>query len=251
MITTGKEVTYPIAEEFTSPQGEGVWSGTRMRFIRLAGCNVGKYQKPLGMGNKVEELESLRLLNPEHSICTTSLGQQFLCDTNYKKTKNSTVTELLDDASDVRHICITGGEPFMHDLEPLVTQAVKRRFTVHIETSGTLHIPPYVGTLAWITCSPKIGFMSDNRWAIKEYKFVIGKDIEWQSVLRRISDLVGKQAFETGENLAGNDSPYIYIQPVNGINDLDFDAIETCLQLQKLAPHLAISVQLHKVLKVR
>ena len=33
---------YPVAEVFHSIKGEGFWTGVPMKFIRLAGCTVGK-----------------------------------------------------------------------------------------------------------------------------------------------------------------------------------------------------------------
>ncbi len=33
---------YPLAERFKAPQGEGLFTGTPMAFVRLVGCSVGK-----------------------------------------------------------------------------------------------------------------------------------------------------------------------------------------------------------------
>jgi organic radical activating enzyme len=51
-----------------------------------------------------------------------------------------------------RLIVITGGEPLMHDLEPLTNALRAKGFTVNIETSGA---HPLSGQLDWICLSPK------------------------------------------------------------------------------------------------
>lgn len=49
-------------------------------------------------------------------------------------------------------VVITGGEPAIHDLEPLTTLLREKNLPVHIETSGAF---PLRGHFDWITLSPK------------------------------------------------------------------------------------------------
>jgi organic radical activating enzyme len=49
-------------------------------------------------------------------------------------------------------VVITGGEPLMHDLQPLTRALHNAGLRVHIETSGS---SPVSGELDWITLSPK------------------------------------------------------------------------------------------------
>ncbi len=47
---------------------------------------------------------------------------------------------------------ITGGEPLLHNLEPLTVRLKQEGLDVHIETSGS---SPLSGQLDWVTLSPK------------------------------------------------------------------------------------------------
>ncbi len=111
-------------ETFTSVQGEGAFSGVPSFFIRLAGCNVG---------------------------CVW-------CDVKASWDSEAhpmkSVHDLLDSAtsSNAKVVIITGGEPTMHDLNPLTTELAALGFRVHLETSGT---EPLTGKFDWITFSPK------------------------------------------------------------------------------------------------
>ncbi len=134
--------TYPIVETFYSIQGEGYWTGTPMFFIRLAGCSVGG----------------------KSGMCTPAFGEPFLCDTDYSCNQNITAETLVDQAvaSKARHVCITGGEPFDHDLVPLLMALANLpKISVHIETSGTKDVPPgFHGYVPWVTVSPKKGCLA-------------------------------------------------------------------------------------------
>lgn len=117
-------ITYPIVETFHSVQGEGTWTGVNAFFIRLGGCDVG---------------------------CTW-------CDTkqswNAKRYPQYQVKDLAAAAKEVNPaiVVITGGEPLMHDLNPL-TKAIKDlKMQVHLETSGA---HPFSGDFTWVTFSPK------------------------------------------------------------------------------------------------
>ena len=127
---------YPIAETFVSPQGEGLDSGRLMFFIRTAGCNVGKRYPKEMYEQKLWGQEVLPIYTNE---CTTFDGRKFACDTDYRCHQKLTVDQLLElKPPEVKCICLTGGEPFMHDLEPLILAAIDTYTEVHIETSGTI-----------------------------------------------------------------------------------------------------------------
>ena len=227
--------TYPIAEHFGSIQGEGQWTGTPMFFIRLAGCNVGKWTNPVTM-----QLEALRILNPKHSICTTSDGQDFLCDTDYSKSESLTVEQLLELVGTYEHVCITGGEPFLHNLGALIEALEKANKFIHIETSGTMPIEwEQLSADVWITCCPKEGFLlellEDSR--VAEWKFLVGPGFN-EEALRRFqhADKLGRA---------------IFIQPVGEIDKHLRENLDRCLELLKRNPSWRLSAQLHKWLEVR
>jgi 7-carboxy-7-deazaguanine synthase len=111
-------------ETFTSVQGEGAFSGVPAFFIRLAGCNVGC------VWCDVKESWNEQL-HPKKSV-----------------------QELLQLAmqSNTNVVIVTGGEPTMHDLNPLSMALSAAGFQVHLETSGTEIL---TGHFDWITFSPK------------------------------------------------------------------------------------------------
>lgn len=238
--------SFPIAETFTSVQGEGVYTGTLMHFIRLAGCNVGKYIQADEFGglntkdipgHMVKGDDFPLLVRKEHSVCESILGTKFVCDTNYHKCYDATAQELMQRAGLVEHVCITGGEPFLHDLEDLITHAAQRQ--VHIETSGTkpIDLPQ---ECAWITCSPKAGFLADNIPLIDEFKFVVSSVED----IRRVGALC-----ET-LGLADGRVP-IYLQPINWISEINTAGIDMVLAQLEHYPLFRLSAQLHKYLGVR
>jgi organic radical activating enzyme len=152
---------YPVAETFASFQGEGAFAGTSMYFIRLAGCTVGKpfpkemYQDrdlPLDTPGNI----SGKALPIYTEKCTLYDGREFPCDTDYRVHERLSVVDILSRVPyNYDRVCITGGEPLMHNLESLVT-ALKITKFVHIETSGT---QPFQKCLSdnkiWVTLSPK------------------------------------------------------------------------------------------------
>lgn len=229
---------YPIAQLFTSPQGEGFYVGTLMRFIRLAGCNVGKYEEP-----KAGDVSELRVLQPEYSVCTSALGDRFMCDTNYKLIGKFTTEDALG-FDGFHHVCITGGEPFMHNLQPMIDLCKARGYQVHIETSGTKPIPEAIAQDedVWITCAPKAGFLRENRANINEWKFLVNGKSEPGVVVKQIKELIGD---DVDLGLA-----IVYVCPINDIATVDQASMAAALAVQRLEPRLLIGVQLHKFIGV-
>ncbi|MCU0403479.1 MAG: 7-carboxy-7-deazaguanine synthase QueE [Chitinophagaceae bacterium] len=125
--TDTKEIlkhSYPVMEAFYTLQGEGAHTGRAAYFIRLGGCDVG---------------------------CVW-------CDVkdswDAEKHPRLTVEEIVGEAKKYsgRLVVITGGEPLMHNLEPLTQALHNEGFTINIETSGS---HPLSGELDWICLSPK------------------------------------------------------------------------------------------------
>jgi 7-carboxy-7-deazaguanine synthase len=124
-------ISYPVVEIFHSVQGEGAWAGVNAVFMRLGGCDVH---------------------------CS-------FCDTKESWNPNLHPLQTIDDiAQTVGRIkpaiaVITGGEPLMHNLDPL-TAAIRnevnrlgiKQIPIHLETSGA---HPKSGDFDWITLSPK------------------------------------------------------------------------------------------------
>ncbi len=123
-IHTVSEYAYPVMEHFYTLQGEGFYSGQAAYFIRLGGCDVGcvwcdvkeSWEADRHPHMRTREIVSLAAVHPG------------------------------------RIAVITGGEPCMHDLEPLCTALRMKGFRIHIETSGAHALS---GKPDWVTLSPK------------------------------------------------------------------------------------------------
>jgi 7-carboxy-7-deazaguanine synthase len=240
METMMKDIRYPIAEHFYSLQGEGVWTGTPMVFVRLAGCNVGQYlgdSIPTGMGGIGMDFHLYE--NKKHSMCTAHDGTRFLCDTDYHRAEWADLAGIraLCLEPNLGHVCLTGGEPFMHDLTPLLDALAE--WHVHIETSGTkpILLPNARLVRTWVTCCPKEGFLTENLNKPDEWKFLVGPGFNARHI---------KEFFEGHVP----DVP-IYLQPINGIDLVDEDAVARAVELVKANPQYRLSAQLHKYLGAR
>jgi organic radical activating enzyme len=117
-------MSYPVMEHFYTLQGEGAHSGRAAYFIRLGGCDVGCVWCDVKESWPIDA----------HPIMT--------------------VDEIVGAAAahPGRIAVITGGEPAMHDLEPLTAGLKAAGFQIHIETSGTRLL---TGAIDWVTLSPK------------------------------------------------------------------------------------------------
>jgi 7-carboxy-7-deazaguanine synthase len=224
----------PIAEIFDSLQGEGQWVGTPMKFIRLAGCNVGKPAKALKM-------EPLPILSTgrEAMACTSWDGRSFPCDTDYAKKYDTTVKQVIEDVWQ-KHICVTGGEPFLHQyqLENLFYEAGSRDITIHVETSGTI-VPHVVDKSRnvlvpgyWITVSPKINCNDQMVKRADELKLLVD------------------EGFDEGRlTVSMLQHPNVFVCAINGVEQIgsvNEDNVQRCIEILRRHPNWRFSPQLHK-----
>jgi organic radical activating enzyme len=118
----------PIHEQFYTFQGEGIHAGRTAYFIRTFGCPVHcPWCDSAGTWHPDYIPKHIDRLTPE------ALASEVA------KTK-------------AEFVVVTGGEPTIHNLEPLSTALHAIDRAVHLETSGAF---PIKGTLDWITLSPK------------------------------------------------------------------------------------------------
>ncbi len=202
MIT--KVISYPVVEIFHSIQGEGTWAGTNAVFIRLGGCDV-------------------------------HCG---FCDTKESWNANLHPLQTVDDIAKVvgklkpAIAVITGGEPLMHNLDPLTDAIKKWQIPIHLETSGA---HPKSGTFDWVTLSPKT-FKPPHPSVysqVQELKVVISSpsDLQWA---------------EEQATLVSSDT-LKYLQPEWG----NSSSQELILNYVLAHPEWRMSLQTHKYLGVR
>jgi organic radical activating enzyme len=118
--------TLKVIEVFASVQGEGMRQGEPTVFVRLAGCD---------------------------RRCS-------FCDTKYawEGGRDWPLSRILDRVRTIRlshparWVCLTGGEPYMQDVRPLVRGLREDGCRVQVETNGTRYYPTAAD---WITVSPK------------------------------------------------------------------------------------------------
>jgi len=114
---------YKINEIFKSLQGEGVYAGREVVFIRMAKCNLS---------------------------CEW-------CDTDFDKYDIQTEEEIVDKvlSEEVESVIITGGEPTLQNLRSLLILLRENNLWVGLETNGTQCIDDYKYLINHIAVSPK------------------------------------------------------------------------------------------------
>ena len=111
-------------ELFYSLQGEGYHQGKAAFFIRLAGCDVGCVWCDV---KDSWDASKHPVLSVEENVAAAA-------------------------AHPSRIAIVTGGEPLLHQLDPLTTALRAAGFQTHIETSGS---SPMSGSWDWVCLSPK------------------------------------------------------------------------------------------------
>ena len=187
-----------------------------MCFVRTAGCNVG------------------------YKVCG-------FCDTEFTVKERLTPIEIAAAVGDTRHICFTGGEPFLHDLAPFMNVLLPDR-VFHIETSGTIDRDDMSRRYGFnhISCSPKPGWKRNIIHVANDIKILIGAHFE-EEMLANI-----------GVFRSINPMARIFFQPVNNVHldhrDMRYGAgsinqnnLKRCMVLARKYD-ASISPQWHKFL---
>jgi organic radical activating enzyme len=160
----------PIHEQFYSFQGEGVHQGRAAYFIRTFGCPIHcPWCDSAGTWHPDYKTKGLQRIPIEQLV------------TNAQKTA-------------AEFVVITGGEPTIHELNPLVDALHEVGLPVHLETSGAF---PITADFDWITLSPKrwkhplqnsiqkaneLKIIVDQTSAIAEYSELIGAEYHGSNI---------------------------------------------------------------------
>jgi 7-carboxy-7-deazaguanine synthase len=182
---------YKVNEIFYSIQGEGFFAGVPMAFVRLSGCNLK---------------------------CD-------FCDTNHTQGIQMSENDIEGAIRDFecRRVVITGGEPSMYDLRPLLERLRKKGWTIHVETNGYREI---FGA-DWVTCSPKPGLNYQFKGNPNELKYVVTPDF--------------------GFRIIKDTQAMIFLQPEGNHSE----NIIKCINKIKENPRWRLSLQIHKLLKIQ
>lgn len=201
-----RNLTYTVVEVFESVQGEGLRSGIPAVFVRLAGCN-------------------LRCVWCDTPEALSAAGHRVIG-----------LDELLNEIGGIasaRYVVLTGGEPALQELAPLVEQLHAAGFEIGIETNGTLDIPPAID---WVTLSPKPpAYFVEPAVADRasELKLVVDDQLDIETV-RKLWTMVGRHL------------PLV-LQPENNRPEM----VERIIDWLKQEPQWRLGIQLHKVLGLK
>ncbi len=195
---------YPIMEMFYSLQGEGYYQGKAAFFIRLAGCDVGcvwcdvkdSWDASKHPVLSIEEIVNSALAHPS------------------------------------RLAIVTGGEPLLHNLDPLTTALKAAGFQTNIETSGSSTMS---GNWDWVCLSPKKfkAPLPENVALADELKVVVfnNSDFEWAETYAKQTSLNCK----------------LFLQPEW---DKQTQITPLVIEYVKANPKWELSAQLHKYIQV-
>lgn len=204
--------TLKINDIFSSLQGEGLRQGEPTLFIRFSGCNL-------------------------HCL---------FCDTKtaWKEGQEMTVDEILSRVEEVKHrfpsnwICLTGGEPLLQELSPLITMLKKSGYKIQVETNATLYKALNVD---WYTISPKPDkyfFKPRYKKIAREVKLVVSRDLSLAQIqkLRKDFPLKTPIILQPQSNLA-----WSRLKAVNLIRSAAAKGVE----------NIRLSLQIHKILGIK
>ena len=197
-------INYPIMEHFFTIQGEGKYSGKAAYFIRIAGCDVG--------------------------CVWCDVKESWDKEQHIKMTTNEIIEKVTE--SKTNFVVITGGEPAMYDLRPLVNQLKLLGIMVAIETSGCY---PLKGEVDWYCFSPKKFKAPCDEAYIKanELKVIVShpSDLDWAT----------KHALKVSTNCQ------LYLQPEWSKAD---KLLPLIIDFVKSNQRWKISLQTHKFMNI-
>jgi organic radical activating enzyme len=191
-------------ELFYSLQGEGYHQGKAAFFIRLAGCDVGCVWCDV---KDSWDASKHPVLSVEEIVAAAT-------------------------AHPSRIAIVTGGEPLLHQLDPLTTALKAAGFQTHIETSGS---SPMSGSWDWVCLSPKKfkAPLAESIKAADELKVVVfnKSDFDWANTF--VNDV--------------NTDCKKYLQPEWEKSDAMTPFV---IEYIKSNPSWELSAQLHKYIQV-
>ena len=196
--------SYPVMELFYSLQGEGYHQGKAAFFIRLAGCDVGCVWCDV---KDSWDASKHPVLSIEEIVAAAA-------------------------AHPSRIAIVTGGEPLLHQLDPLTTALKAAGFQTHIETSGS---SPMSGSWDWVCLSPKKfkAALPEAVSAANELKVVVFNNSDFAFANSFVNDV--------------NSDCKKYLQPEWEKSDAMTPLV---IEYIKSNPSWELSAQLHKYIQV-
>ncbi len=230
--------TLIVREIFSTIQGEGPYAGTPATFVRLGGCNLRCH----------------------------------FCDTNFdlESSKQTHVKEIVHTCIEYGHelVVITGGEPFLQNIAPLLNALIGDCFLVQIETAGASRMGDIVDNTdlhrVSIVVSPKTPNLHPEILPyITAYKYIISAedtyDIEDGIPHTNTQDLGGR-AKKLAAPPKGFSKAMVFMQPMEVyfatptgamFPDKNLSAINMAAAADRVMTYgYRLSLQLHKILNL-
>lgn len=219
---------YPINEIFYSLQGEATFAGTPAIFIRLQGCEVACV---------FCDTKHTWSLDSQHLVGVDEIIHKEANSSSFANFEIPQILHVISKYNKCHHVVLTGGEPVIYKLLPLINKLEELGYVVQIETSGTEKLT--VTDRTWVTLSPKIdmpGLKILNTSSIAradEIKMPIGRS---EDITKLRNFLVKYKVL---------DKP-IWLQPLS----CNKKATQICVEAA-LADNWRVSLQIHKFLDIR
>lgn len=156
----------------------------------------------------------------------------FDCDTEFESGRWMTLDEIVTEGRTLSPTCdwiiLTGGEPALQADRDLIDHCHAAGYKLAIETNGSFELPEGID---WITVSPKVAEHAVRQRVAHEVKYVRGYG---QAVPRTVVK-----------------AEHLLISPAFEGADVDPRTLDWCIRLCKDNPPWRLSVQQHKLWKVR
>ena len=152
------------------------------------------------------------------------------CDTKYAQKVNFLMTEkqILKEIKKypAKLVILTGGEPCEQNIIPLAKLLKTKKYQVHLETNGSVDIDRKY--FDFIAVSPK--------------KYVAQEMLKKADIIKLVID--GKTPLK---EILKYKKYNLYLQP----NSAKKENTEKCVQIVKKYPKMRLSVQMHKLIKIK
>ena len=152
------------------------------------------------------------------------------CDTKYAQKVNFLLTEkqILKEIKKypAKLVILTGGEPCEQDITPLAKLLKSKKYQVHLETNGSVNIERKY--FDFIAVSPK--------------KYVAKEMLKKADIIKLVID--GKTPLK---EILKYKKYNLYLQP----NSANKESTAKCVKIIKQYPKMRLSVQMHKLIKIK
>jgi organic radical activating enzyme len=158
------------------------------------------------------------------------------CDTDFKSYTEMTIGQIQQEVLkyNCNKICLTGGEPMLQ-----ITPELREQFYtygIHIETNGT--IPVFFDSkYCWLTVSPKVGCIQQQGDELK---------VVWHGQTQE--ELEPFLKWDFNHFYLQPDSTYVTTPPLSALHE---QRLTELINIIKRNPQWKLSLQLHKILKIR